>query len=269
MRQTKRSLILAAGLLAALPLAGTARAAGDQPVATVNGKPITQKVYEMYLRQRQREAGKAGQQVNREQVINELVNRELLYQDALKNGIDKDPNVQFAIEQMKRNILIQGNVARLSREHPISDADVKKEYDNAVAAMNSNEYKARHILLKTEDEARAVIKELDKGAVFSDVAKAKSIGPSGKEGGDLGWFKPDQMVPEFAAAVKKLKKGEYTKQPVKTQFGWHVIKLEDTRKAVPPSYKDVSGQLKSMMRTQQLQEYVNKLRKQAKVDIKK
>ncbi len=269
MRQSTRTLFFAAGLLAALPLAGPALAAGDKPVATVNGKPISQKVYEMYLRQRQQQAGKAGQQVNREQVINELVNRELLYQDALKNGVDKDPNVQFAIEQMKRNILIQGNVARLSRKHPISDADVKKEYDHAVSSMSGKEYKARHILLKTEDEAKAVIKELDNGAVFSDVAKAKSIGPSGKEGGDLGWFKADQMVPGFAAAVQKLKKGEYTKQPVKTQFGWHVIKLEDTRKAVPPAYKDVSGQLKSMMRTRQLQEYVSKLRKQAKVDIRK
>ncbi len=268
MHKTSRTLIFAAGLLAALPFTGTALAAEDTPVATVNGKPISQKVYEMYLRQRQREAGKSGQSVNREQIINELVNRELLYQDALKKGIDKDPQVQFAIEQMKRNILIQGNVARLGREHPISDADVKKEYDNAVKAMNVNEFKARHILLKSEDEAKAVIKELEKGAVFSDVAKAKSIGPSGKDGGDLGWFKADQMVPEFANAVKQLKKGEYTKTPVKTQFGWHVIKLEDTRKAIPPSYEDVSGQLKSMMRTQQLQDYVGKLRMEAKVEIK-
>ena len=268
MHKTTRTLI-ATGLLMTLPLAAPVQAADDKPVATVNGKPITQKVYEMYLRQCQREAGQRHQTVNREQVINELVNRELLYQDALKNGIDKDPQVQFAIEQMKRNILIQGNVARLSREHPISDADVKKEYDQAVASMSGKEYKARHILLKTEDEAKAVIKELDNGAVFAEVAKAKSTGPSASEGGDLGWFKPDQMVPEFANAVKGLKKGQYTRTPVKTQFGWHVIKLEDSRKAVPPRYEDVSGQLKSMMRTKQLQEYVNRLRQQAKVDIKK
>lgn len=268
MHKTTRTLI-ATALLMALPLAAPVQAAGDKPVATVNGKPISQKVYEMYLRQRQREAGKSHQTVNRDQVINELVNRELLYQDAVKNNVAKDPDVQFAIEQMKRNILIQANVQRLSKQHPIADADVKKEYDKAVKAMSGQEFKARHILLKTEDEAKAVIKELDNGAVFAEVAKAKSTGPSASEGGDLGWFKPDQMVPEFANAVKKLKKGQYTRTPVKTQFGWHVIKLEDSRKATPPAYDQVKGQLKSMMRTRQLQEYVGKLRQQAKVEIKK
>jgi len=268
MHKTSRTL-LATGLLLALPVAVPVQAAADKPVATVNGKPIPQKVYEMYLRQRQREAGKIHQTVNRNQVINELVNRELLYQDAVKNGVEKDPNVQFALEQMKRNILIQANVQRLGKTHPLTDAELKKEYDKAVAAMSGREYKARHILLKSEDEAKAVIKELDNGAVFADVAKAKSTGPSASEGGDLGWFKLNQMVPAFSNAVKKLKKGQYTRTPVKTQFGWHVIKLEDTRKAVPPSFDQVKGQLKAMMRTRQLQDYVNKLRQQAKVEITK
>ena len=121
---------------------------------------------------------------------------------------------------------------------------------------------------KSEDDAKAVIKELDNGAVFSDVAKAKSTGPTGPDGGDLGWFKAGQMVPPFAQALTQMQKGTYSKAPVQTQFGWHVILLEDTRKATPPKFEDVKPQLANMMRGQQINAYIQNLRKNAKVDLK-
>ncbi len=238
----------------------------EEVVATVNGKPISQRVYEIYLKKLQSQQPQlAG---NRELIIQDLVNRELLYQDALKKGLEKDKDVVFALDQIRKNTLIQANVGKFTQDHPITDADLKKEYDENIAKLDMNEYKARHVLLKTEDEAKAVIKELDNGAVFVDVANAKTIEPN-SNGGDLGWFKPQQMVTEFSEAVAKLKKGEYTKTPVKSQFGWHVILLEDTRKATPPKFEDVKQQLRAMMRNQQLQDYITNLRKTAKIDIKK
>lgn len=251
--------------VATLPVTGFA---ADEPVAVVNGKPISLKTYDFYLRQLQAERPNANLAGNRQLVINELVNRELLYQDAMKKKLDKDPEVAFALEQIRMNTMIQANVAKIAEGLKITDEVLKKEYDEKIAKADISEYKARHILLKTEDEAKAVIKELDKGAVFSDVAKAKSTGPTGPEGGDLGWFKAGQMVPPFAQALKQMKKGTYSKTPVQTQFGWHVILLEDTRKATPPKFEDVKPQLANMMRGQQINSYIQNLRTKAKVEIK-
>ncbi len=259
--------ITLSSLLAAtmLPLTGFA---ADEPVAVVNGKPISLQTYEFYLRQLQAERPNANLAGNRQRVINELVNRELLYQDAVKKKLDKDPEVAFALEQLRMNTMIQANVGKIASDMKITDETLKKEYDEKIAKADVSEYKASHILLKTEDDAKGVIKELDGGAVFSDVAKAKSTGPTGPDGGDLGWFKAGQMVPPFAQALTQMKKGTYSKTPVQTQFGWHVILLEDTRKATPPKFEDVKPQLANMMRGQQINSYVENLRKKAKVDIK-
>ena len=258
---------IALGGLLAVTLPVTAYAA-EEPVAIVNGKPITQETYTFFLRQLQAERPNANLAGNRQQVINELVNRELIYQDAVKKKLDKDPEVAFALEQLRKNTMIQANVGKVAEAVDVSDAKLKKEYDEKIAKADVSEYKARHILLKTEADAKAVIKELDSGAVFSDVAKAKSTGPTGPEGGDLGWFKAGQMVPPFAQALTKMKKGTYSKQPVQTQFGWHVIYLEDTRKATPPKFEDVKPQLANMMRGQEVNAYIANLRKNAKVEIK-
>jgi len=254
-------------LLVAATLPVTSFAA-DEPVAVVNGKPISQKTYDFYLRQLQAERPNANLAGNRQLIINELVNRELLYQDAMKKKLDKDPDVAFALEQLRMNTMIQANVGKVAESMNITDEMLKKEYDEKIAKADISEYKARHILLKSEDEAKAVIKELDNGAVFSDVAKAKSTGPTGPDGGDLGWFKAGQMVPPFAQALTQMQKGTYSKAPVQTQFGWHVILLEDTRKATPPKFEDVKPQLANMMRGQQINAYIQNLRKNAKVDLK-
>ena len=256
------SSLLIAGLISA-PL-GTVLAANT--VATVNGKPISQDTYEKFLSMNSRGG---QQQVNREMLINELVNRELLYQAALKQKVDKDAEVKFILDQQRRETIANAGLSKIMQKDPITEADLKKVYDTQVMNGNSQEYKARHILLKTEEDAKAVIAELDSGAVFEDVAKAKSTGPTGPKGGDLGWFSPQQMVPEFSQAASELQKGKYTKAPVKTRFGWHVIKLEDSRKLDPPKYDDVKQQIAKSIQQQRIREYLMELRKKAKIDIKK
>ncbi|MCW9023147.1 MAG: peptidylprolyl isomerase [Gammaproteobacteria bacterium] len=250
-------------------LAGNAIAA-DKPVAVVNGKPISQKIYDHYLAQatKQRKDKKGAGDIPREAIINELVNRELLYQNAIKDEIEKIPEVAFQIEQLRINTLIQGMLTKVATSKPITDADLKKEYDARIGQANLSEYKAGHILLKTEEEAKTVIAELDSGSKFAELAKKKSTGPSGKDGGDLGWFNAGQMVPPFSQAVAQMKKGSYSKTPVKTQFGWHVIKLEDTRKPEPPRFDDVKKQLQIVVQNQRLQEYIENMRKSAKIEIK-
>lgn len=265
MRTRLYGITLGSLLAATLPLTGFA---ADEPIAVVNGKPISLQTYEFFLRQLQAERPNANLSGNRQLVVNELINRELLYQDAVKKKLDKDPEVAFALEQLRMNTMIQANVGKVASGADVTDAKLKKEYDEKIATADISEYKARHILLKTEADANAVIKELNNGAVFSDVAKAKSTGPTGPEGGDLGWFKAGQMVPPFSQALATMKKGTYSKKPVQTQFGWHVILLEDTRKATPPKFEDVKPQMANMIRSQQVGSYIENLRKNAKVDIK-
>ena len=213
-----------------------------------------------FLRQLQAERPNANLSGNRQLVVNELINRELLYQDAVKKKLDKDPEVAFALEQLRMNTMIQANVGKVASGADVTDAKLKKEYDEKIAKADISEYKARHILLKTEADANAVIKELNNGAVFSDVAKAKSTGPTGPEGGDLGWFKAGQMVPPFSQALATMKKGTFSKQPVQTQFGWHVILREESRENQPPTLESVRDVLKQRVEQQKFEGYLGRLR---------
>ncbi|HEB57303.1 MAG TPA: peptidylprolyl isomerase [Gammaproteobacteria bacterium] len=258
-------------LVAGLMLTAAPWAVAGNAVATVNGTPISQKSYDFYLSQamqrRGQNKGRGG--INRQAVINELVNRELLHQAAIKEKVENDETVAFQLKQLKVDAMIQGLINKISKDNPITDKELKKEYDKRIAGAKLTEYKARHILLKTEEEAKTVIAELDSGAKFEDLAKKKSTGPSAKDGGELGWFNPSQMVPPFSQAIAQMKKGQYSKKPVKTQFGWHVIKLEDTRKRTPPKFEDIKSQLRMMLQNQRIQEYITNLRKNAKIEIKK
>jgi peptidyl-prolyl cis-trans isomerase C len=237
-------------------------------VATVNGKGISDNDYKNFLKYRLGNKADGSVGANRQQVINELVNRELIYQDAVKQGITKDEGFQYKLEQLRVDATIQAAISKKMSANPITELELKSEYDSRIKSANVQEYKASHILLKTEDEAKNVIKELNGGAVFADVAKAKSTGPSGKNGGDLGWFNPSQMVPPFSQAVVKMKNGEISKTPVKTQFGWHVIKRVDNRKLEPPKFDAVKKQLHQVLQNQRLQAYVMELRKKGKVEVK-
>lgn len=237
-------------------------------VATVNGKEISQQMYQAYVQQIEQRQHNGNINVDRNRLINELVNRELLHQAALSMKLDKNPQIKFLIEQQKIDLLTKAAMKEIVDKHPVTESEIEATYKKMKAKSNPMEFKARHILLKTKADAEAVIKKLNKGADFATLAKEKSTGPSGKKGGDLGWFKAGQMVPAFSKAVMGLKKGEYTKEPVKTQFGYHVIKLEDSRKIAPPKLENVKNQIRGFLQQQRIQKYVADLRKKAKVNIK-
>ena len=245
------------------------RYAKGETVATVNGTKISQEQFDKFVGYLKAKNPKFEvSDKNRPVIIDELVNREILYQEAKKSKIDKDSKIKYLIEQQKVDLMIQALIQKRLQEKPVGDKEMKKIYDDQVAGANQQEYKARHILLKTEDDAKAMIAKLDAGKDFAQLAKDNSTGPSAKDGGDLGWFSPARMVPPFARAVAEMKKGSYSKTPVKTNFGWHVIKLEDTRKLEPPKYDAVKSQIASALNKQRLQEYVTQLREKSKVSVK-
>lgn len=243
--------------------ADTKQADEDKPVVTVNGTVLTNRDLDAFARA---VAASRGQQMPREEVLNTLIDRELLYQEAVAKGYDKLPDVVRELDNQRRSLLANVTVNEALRAKPITDQDLRKVYQDVVVGKKLNEYKARHILVKTEGEAKDIIAQLDKGANFSDLAIAKSIdSASAKKGGDLGWFTPNQMVPEFSKAAASLQKGKHTETPVKSQFGWHVIELEDTRPVTPPSFDDIKDRLKGVVQNQRLSEYISSLRQKAKI----
>jgi peptidyl-prolyl cis-trans isomerase C len=248
----------------AITFSGLAAAAdNDKVLATVNGTAITQQDYNEYLSNNNK-----GGSMDRNRVLDELISRELVYQDAIAQGLNKDKEVQAQIETLRTNIILGAALDKAMSETPVSDEQLKQMYDQQVANYNVKEYKARHILLKNKSDADKVITELDMGGDFAELAKKHSTGPSAKQGGDLGWFAPQQMVSEFSQQVVKMEKGSYTKQPVQTKFGWHVIKLEDTRSAEPPSFESVKPRLKQVAEQQHLGSYIKGLRDKAEIDVK-
>ena len=238
----------------------------EDAAAVVNGQYISKSALDT-LTKEVSERGR-GQKIPKEKLINELIKRELLVQEAQSKHLDQTPETQERLAMMKNSLLSQLAVEDYMKANPVTDADLKAEYDKQIGnTAGGTEYKARHILVKEEPEAVAIIVELDKGADFAELAKTKSTGPSKTQGGDLGWFGPKQMVPPFSEAVAQLEKGSYTKTPVKTQFGWHIIILEDTRVKTPPPFDAVKAQLEPMVQREKLSTYLDSLRKGAQVEI--
>ena len=259
----------AASILLASLLSNSAFALDKNTVASVNGKKITQKQYQDHLKQRQAQGSKGKQApVSRQVVLDELINREILLQEAKRLKIDKDKKVKAQLELLKNNVLIQTLITKSPVSKPVTDKELKAVYDKQIGGADTKEYKARHILVKDEAKAKKLIKELNDGANFEDTAKKESTGPSGKNGGDLGWFAAAQMVPAFSQATSKLKNGTHSQEPVKTRFGFHIIKLEDSRKRALPKFEEVKDQIKPLIQNKRLQEYVMKLRNKAKIEIK-
>ena len=273
-----RYLTLAIGLTAALAgcdqLQSTGKNASTATVAaipdtsaviaTVNGTPITEAMIDLYEEQMQ--GRRPGPQMDRATILEEVINLELASQNGSKEGIDKDTHIQLQVEQQRRAVIATAAIQKYLDANPITDEELQKIYDEQVP--KGNEYKARHILVDDEEQAKKLIAELDKGADFSELAKKNSTGPSGKSGGELGWFSPKQMVAPFSEAVAKLEKGSYTKEPVQTQFGWHVIILDDVRESTPPSFEQVKPQLQAFVQKQRVQSYINGLRQGAQIDMK-
>jgi peptidyl-prolyl cis-trans isomerase C len=246
--------------------ASISRVQDDTPVVvTVNGTDITEAMVTVYEQQRARRAGMQGQQ-DRGAIMEELISLELARQDALDNALNNKPDVAIQIDQQARTVLAAAAIQGYLEKNPITDEELQQVYDEKVGSPGS-EYKARHILVEDKEAAEKLIAELDKGADFAELAKEHSTGPSGKNGGDLGWFSADQMVAPFSEATAKLKKGEYTKTPVQTQFGWHVIMLEDSRESTPPSFEQVKPQLRAFVQNQRVQAYVDGLKREATIVV--
>ncbi|MBL6986437.1 MAG: peptidylprolyl isomerase [Methylobacter sp.] len=209
-----------------------------------------------------------GQSFPKEKLIEELIQRELLVQDAMQKQLDKSPELAAQLEAAKKALLTQADLQNFIKANPVTDAEVKAEYDSKIAAEKGTEFKASHILVKTEAEAKKLITELDKGADFAKLANKNSLdAKESQNGGDLGWFSSAQMVAPFSEAVASLEKGKYTKEPVKTQFGYHVILKEDSRALTPPPLEAVKEQLTPFLQRKKVQNMIETLRKQAKVEI--
>ncbi len=229
---------------------------------TVNGKPIKQSLVDFILKDAKGQADDNAKAA----VINKLVAQELLIQEAQKAGIEKRADYISSHELMTRELLVRTYLQDFVKKNPIDEATVKAEYDKLKAQMGDKEYSAQHILVKTEQEAKDIIARLDKNEDFAKIAKEKSQDPGSKDkGGDLGWFSPAGMVKPFADAVVALQKGKYTSAPVQSQFGWHVIKLNDTRASQPPAYEKVKDGIQQDLQQRQLAKLVNDLRAKAKI----
>jgi peptidyl-prolyl cis-trans isomerase C len=241
-------------------------AVGDV-VATVNGKPISQAAFEILSDEVNERRGE--NKVPDDKIIEELIKRELLSQEIAASGAMKDPKFAAKIENAQRMMLSQAAAEQFIETVQVTDEDLKKEYDERVGPMKTAEYKAKHILVETEQAAKDVIAKLAKGEKFDALAKKFSKDPGSKDkGGDLGWFSPQQMVAPFSEAVIAMKNGETTQTPVQSQFGWHVIQREESREQAPPPFDAVKDQLKNMVQTKKLQEHITALQTKAKVENK-
>ncbi len=244
----------------------TAKPADDSEVlATVNGVPITANTLALYQQARQSRMPGNEDGQDRAAILEEIISLELASQHGERKGVDKNPDVLAQMAQQRRALVASAAFQRQMKKHPITDHELKALYDEKIQA--GNEYKARHILVESKANAEVLIAELDKGADFSELAIKNSTGPSGKSGGDLGWFSPKSMVKPFSEAVAGMDKGSYTHEPVQTQFGWHIILLEDSRESTPPPFEQVKPQLEMIVRSQRVQDYINKLRSTAIINI--
>lgn len=231
----------------------------------VNGRPISK--FSIENLQQEFAQRRGGEGVTKDKIVEELTKREILRQEAEKDGLLKDPSVVAKIDNATRMVLSQVAAENLVKKFVPTEEELKQEYAQRVGAMKSSEFKARHILLENEKQALDVIKRLEKGEDFAALAKKNSKDPGSKtSGGELGWFAPQQMVPPFSEAVAALKNGEITKSPVKTDFGWHVIQREDSREQEPPAFDAVKEQLTSFMQTEKLKKYIGELEAKAKIE---
>lgn len=238
----------------------------EKAAATVNGKPIKESWVKFIMKDAEAR-GQKGKGL-RNAVINELVGSELAYQEASKKGFDKKADILTAAEIGRRKLVVNAFLADYMDKNPISDAELKDAYNQYKKELGDKEYKAQHILVKTEDEAKEVLAQIKGGGDFAKLAKEKSLDPGSKtKGGDLGWFPPAGMVKPFSEAVVKLKKGEMTAAPVQTPFGWHIIKLNDSRATNPPTFEKAKPGLKRTLQQRKLETLMLGLKEKAKIDV--
>lgn len=260
-----RKLLAAAviGLLATTVQAQT-RNDGLETLATVNGKAIPKARADALLAAQVQQGRKDTEEL-RKDIREELIRREAIGQAAEKAGLDKKIEVAAQVALARQGALISAYLTEFMRTHPVTDAQIKTEYDSIRAALGEKEYKSRHILVDKEADAVAIIEKLKKGEKFEDLAKESKDPGSKDHGGDLGWSNQAAFVKPFSAAMVALEKGKFTEKPVKSDFGWHVIQLDDVREMKAPSLEEVKPQLTQRLQTRQIEEHVAALRKAAKV----
>jgi len=271
--------ILIAVLFAVLPLAAGAQDAAKDavkpkpaavpaggPIAKVNGVVVPRARME-YMLEQQKQRGAQDNDQMRTMVREELVNREVIAQEAGRSGLVKKPEVQAELDLARQQIIVNAYLRDFVRKNPISDADVQKEYERARAQSGAKEYRARHILLESEDDAKGMIAQLKKGDKFEDLASRNSKDPGSKErGGDLDWNVPGTFDKQFSDAMVRLEKGKYTETPVRTRFGFHVIRLDDVRETRFPAFADVKQRIQQQLVQGKVAELIRGLRAKAKIE---
>jgi len=235
-----------------------------QNIAVVNGKPIPRARADAFVQ----ELVKQGQQDTPQlQALGrqELVDREILVQEAERRGLSGKPEIKFQLDNSRQQVLINALVQDQLAKTKVTDADVKAEYERLTKNGGAKEYRARHILVDKEDEAKTIIEKLKKGSKFEELAKQSKDPGSAAKGGDLDWANANAFVEPFSKAMVSLEKGKFTEAPVQSQFGWHVIRLDDTRAAKPPEFDEVKSQLTESMQRQKLQDFQQQLKAKAKI----
>lgn len=235
----------------------------EKAVAVVNDKALTKTDYDNYLKGFMMPPGITP---DKQAVINELINRELVVQNTLKQELDKEAGFQKRLEQLRYNALFEYGIEDYLKKHPVTEEQLKKEYQKFKPIK---QYKARHILMQTSQEAMAVINQVQQGVPFVQLAMQRSIDPMSRpQGGDLGWLTQDQMLKSVADAVVGMKKNQVTLQPVQSHVGWHVIMLDDIRDLPPLPFEAAKKELEAAVRTQHIAEYIEQLKKESQIEIK-
>ena len=240
--------------------------AGGETLATVNGVRVPRARMDLFMQQ-QGQRGVPDNEQTRGMVRDEIINREVLAQEAQKSGVAKNPEIQTQMDMARQEILVGAYIRDYVRKNPVSDADVQKEYDRARSQTGDREYRARHILVETEEQAKNLIAELKKGGKFDELAtkNSKDTG-SAQRGGDLDWNVPQTYDKQFADAMVKLEKGKYTETPVRSRFGYHVIQLDDVRQVKFPALSEVRPRIQQQLVQNKIDELVKSLRAKAKVE---
>jgi peptidyl-prolyl cis-trans isomerase C len=249
------------------PAAPAAKGAPKEaPLAKVNGVAVPASRLDLLMAQ-QRSRGAPDNAQTRSMLKDELVNREVVAQEAQRAGLGKKPEVQTQLDMARQEILVGAYLRDWVQKHPVSDDDVQKEYERAKSQTGDKEYRARHILVDSEDEAKNLIGELKKGASFSELAQKNSKDPGSKErGGDLDWNVPAAFDKTFSDAMVGLEKGKYTEAPVHTRFGYHIIQLDDVRQSRFPALAEVKPRIQQQIQQQRIEQLVRGLRAKAKVE---
>ena len=265
------SLMLSAVIAAAPAIAPAQDAATDANtnIASVNGQDYSLDLFRIFYTQRMQESGAQNTPAFQEQAFNEFLSMVVAAQEGEKRELADNADVKTALELQRMMILSNAALQSMGNDSPPTEDELKEAYDKFTEQAKRTEYKARHILVDDKAKAEDLIKKLDasKGKDFDKLARENSLGPTAEKGGDLGWFDARQMVKPFSDAVGTLEVGSFTEQPVQTQFGWHVILLEDTRTAEPPSFEEAKPTLENAVKRQKIADELNTLRENAKVDL--